>query len=481
MISKREERPAIMGGPKVRTITFPSQDTIGPLEQDSVIRALTGRLSGYQGNWSNHFYGGPFIQELEQKWRGYFRVKNAIPCNSATSGLQIALGAIGIRPGDEVIVSPYSMTCSATAPLVWSGIPVFADIEPGQYCLDPVSVRSRITEKTKAIIVVDLFGQSHDVEAFNAISRKFGIPVIVDSAQALGAKFPLSGPLNLPDRPEKSGHWRYHAGTGSTIGVYSFNFGKHITSGEGGMIVTEDEGLAFRCRLLMNHAEAVIHDMRIPVPPIARSAPQDMWGFNMRMTELSAALLIPQLDRLGLLLQRRLNNVAYLESLIQGNGLPIAFPRPRAEGYSHVFYVHPMEWEREKAEGLNRELFVDAVKAELSPLENRLDEGVPMGYGYITPIYLMPIFQKKVQADPRNVSYFPGSCPVCEETWANRLFLHRFIGPTAEGIGQTHIEDVALAFRKVWKHREALIKWDRSLYSEQRKSSHDGGPREKTS
>jgi len=150
-------------------------------------------------------------------------VKHAVSVNSATSGLYCAVGAVGVGPGDEVIVSPYTMAASATAALVYNAVPVFADIEPDCFCLSAESVAQKITERTKAILVVDIFGQPYDVDGINALAKKHGLIVIEDAAQAPGATF----------------RGRF-AGTLGDIGVYSLNYHKHIHSGEGGVVVTDD-------------------------------------------------------------------------------------------------------------------------------------------------------------------------------------------------------------------------------------------------
>ena len=282
---------AIFGGKPIRTKPFPSQNTMDENEINAVVKIMQeGRLSGYRANWGKEFWGGPAIQQLEEDWKKKFNVKHAIPCNSCTSGLQIACGAVGLTQGDEVIVSPYSMTCSATAPMIFGGVPVFADVEKDYYCIDPKSVEERITDKTKAIIAVSIFGQPYD-PIINEIAKKHNLLVIEDAAQAIGSMYSTDeywdGDEYLINQ---------YAGTLGDIGVYSFNYGKHITCGEGGMIVTNDDELAMRCRLLMNHAEAVINSAAllnaIPITPY-----ENMVGFNMRMTELNAAIVSEQLKK----------------------------------------------------------------------------------------------------------------------------------------------------------------------------------------
>ena len=183
---------AISGGKPVRSKKnyFPSASPIGKEELQAVTRVVkSGALSKFIGAWDPLFFGGPEVRAFESEWAKKINVKYALTSNSATSSIIMALGAIGIEPGDEVIVSPYSMCISATAPLFWGAVPVFADIEPEYFCLDPKSVEAAITPRTKAIIAVDLLGQAHDADAINAIARKHKLKVISDSAQAPGATY----------------------------------------------------------------------------------------------------------------------------------------------------------------------------------------------------------------------------------------------------------------------------------------------------
>src|SRR5574344_1647548 len=233
---------AINGGKKVRTELFPAYRVIGKEEEDAVVKVLrSGILSKYLGCWADDFYGGPQVQALEKEWAEYFGVKHAISMNSATSALYCAAGAIGLNPEDEVIVSPYTMAASATAPLIYNAVPIFADIEEEYFCLDVESIEAKITPKAKAIIVVDIFGQPYDAERINALAKKHNLYVIEDTAQAPGAKYKGK-----------------YAGTLGDIGVFSLNYHKHIHCGEGGIIVTDNDELAERLRLIRNHAEAVV-------------------------------------------------------------------------------------------------------------------------------------------------------------------------------------------------------------------------------
>ena len=458
---------AINGGSKVRTKLFPKQDTFDEREEKAVIEVLrNGKLSGYRGNWCPEFFGGEQIQALETEFAKKFGAKYAIACNSATSGLQIACGAIGLAPGDEVIVTPWSMSCSATAPLLWNAIPIFADIEKDNYCLDPDSIESKITDKTKAIIIVDLFGLPYDVERINAIAKKHNLMIIEDAAQAIGSCKSVRTDLTSNKYEKK------YAGTFGDIGVFSFNYGKHITCGEGGMIITDNENLAMRCRLIMNHAEAVINGMLDDVRDHQYyncSLNMNMLGFNMRMTEINAAIMRVQLEKFDTLQEQRWTNCGYLGYQLE-NLPPIIRTQGRG-GCSNTFYVQAFQWIQEKAEGIKRDKFIEAVKAELMPIENRMEEGVPLSCGYIKPLYLFPLFQnKQLYGGTKEVflketieyknhyeyeyyEYPEGLCPVAEDLWKNKLFLHRFIAPPTT---IDDLKDVVEAFNKVWENRQEL-------------------------
>ena len=280
---------AINGGAKIRETKFPASKSIGKEEEDAVKRVFdSGVFSRFLGCWHEDFYGGPQVRMLEKEWAEHFNVKHAIAVNSATSALYCAIGAIGVGPGDEVIVSPYTMTASATAPLIYNAIPVFADIEEDYYCLSPDSIEERITKNTKAIVAVDIFGQSYDADRINAIAGKHDLFVIEDCAQAPGAKY--------------KGKW---SGTLGDIGIYSLNYHKHIHTGEGGLLVTDDEELADKLRLIRNHAEAVVEAK-------GYSSLVNMLGFNYRMTEIEAAIAREQLKKLEILLEKRVQNVKYV-------------------------------------------------------------------------------------------------------------------------------------------------------------------------
>ena len=428
---------AINGGQKVRTQPFPFCSTIGTEEIAHVTSVLSsGVLSQFIGARHQYFYGGPEVRALEKEWAKYFGVKHAISVNSATSGLICAVGASGVEPGDEVIVTPYSMSISATAPLFYSAVPVFADIEKKYFCLDSASVESKITSRTKAIIVVNLFGQPYDADRINRIARKHNLVVIEDNAQAPGARYKGK-----------------YSGTLGDIGIYSLNYHKHIQSGEGGVVVTNDDSLAKKIRLIRNHAEAAVED----------GAPEDlanMLGFNFRMTEIEAAITREQLRKLKTVLQKRMQNVRYLSRKLQK--IPFIEPAPIRKESTHVFYALPFFYDEKKA-GISRNKFIEAVNAELTHTEKREAEGVRIGCGYVKPIYLLPLFQKQIcfgrKGYPFTLSkkrirlYKKGMCPVTEQMHEKNLFLVSLLEPC---MTKQDLDDIVKSFYKVWENLDEL-------------------------
>jgi len=423
------EKLALFGGKKVIAQPFTPYNSIGKEEVEATRRVVEkGVLSKFLGCWKlPDFYGGEKVKELEQAWTEYFQVKHAVTVNSNTSGLIAALGAIGVEPGDEVIVSPWTMCASATSILVWNAIPVFADIEDETFNLDPASIEKNITSYTKAIMLPDIFGHAAQLYEIMDIARRYNLKVIEDAAQAPGAFYKGK-----------------YVGTVADIGVFSLNYHKHIHTGEGGVCVTNDDELAERMQLIRNHAEACVEDKGV-------TNLSNMIGFNFRMTEIEAAIGIEQLRKLKTLVRERISAADRLtEGLHNLKGLRAPVIQ---KDCTHVYYVYPILFD-EKQLGIPRSMIIKALRAEGV-------SGLTEGYANI---HLLPMYQKKIaygnKGFPWNsecyngqVSYDKGICPVAEELQDTRyigiaLCLYRYT--------DDEIDLIIKSFYKTWENLDTL-------------------------
>jgi perosamine synthetase len=386
-----------------------------------------GVLSAYIGAPGPGFMGGSRVRKFEQEAAEYFDVKHAIAVNSWTSGLIAAVGAIGIEPGDEVITTPWTMAATATAIIHWNGIPVFADIDPETFNICPKSVAKLITPRTKAIMAVDIFGQSCDIQALRALANQYKLKLLCDTAQAPGARY--------GDK---------FTGTFADIGGFSLNYHKHIHCGEGGILVTNDDRLAERLCLIRNHAEAVIRSDN----PAELC---NMLGYNFRMGEIEAAIASIQLTKLASRVESRQRIAEELNaglSPLKGLKTPKIF-----EGATHVYYVYGLVLDIEEL-GVSRERILEALRAE----------GVPGVAGGYQNLHLLPLFRNKIAYGTKGfpwtspsceaeLQYGPGLCPEAE-----KLHSETFLGLNV-CMNELPTDDVALivdAFHKVWKSLDSL-------------------------
>lgn len=426
---------AILGGTPIRTNDFPNRVSMGIEEKQAALRVLDSDvLSGFVGAAGKFFNGGKEVVDFESLWANTYGFKNAISVNSWTTGLQVAVGAVGIEPGDEVICPPYTMSASATAVLFYGGIPIFADLDPNRYTLDPLAVERCISPRTKAIMVVHLFGYPADMDAIMSIAQKHGLKVIEDAAQAPGVLY--------KGRP---------VGAIGDVGGFSLNFHKHIHTGEGGLLVTNNDDIALRCRLIRNHGENATE--AYGVEDISNTI-----GSNYRFTELQAAIGIEQFKKLKGFLAHRTQLGQYLSSRL--SSIPGLSIQNIESGSTHSYYMFPIRFD-ENILGVSRNLFLRAVSAEL-PVPKYWDT-TPLAEGYVKPLYLNPVYQKQIaigkKGFPFNYNsgitykYPKGLCPVTEKLYDKELLLSPLV---REGMGIDDIKDFADAIEKVMSNLPQL-------------------------
>jgi perosamine synthetase len=417
---------ALFGGNPVIQYPLPLYPSLGDKELQAVTDVVkSGSLSGFYGSWGEEFLGGVKVKEFERHWSERFKVKHSISVNSNTAGLIAAMGAIGISPGDEVIVPPTTMSATVMSPLFYGGIPVFADIEDETFCIDPADIRRKITSKTRAIIAVNIFGHPARLHELRTLADEYGIYLIEDNAQS---------PLGMENDA--------YTGTIGHIGVFSLNYHKHIHTGEGGMCTTNDDMLALRLQMIRNHAENIVN-------PVGMSDITNMIGSNMRMTEMSAAVGIAQLEDADSHIGKRTALAENLSRIVQK--LPGLTPPMVREGCRHIYYVWTIKFD-EAIVGVSRDVFSKALNAE----------GFPNFTGYIRPLYMLPVFQqrKAIGRDgfpftlAPHIQYEWGMCPTAE-----RLYEKEFLcfETCAYDISEAILADFEKALKKVYEHRHELI------------------------
>ncbi len=420
---------AILGGDPVIKKPLSYYSSIGREEESAVSKVMqSGRISEFIGAWCDEFYGGPLIQEFESLWSAEFDCKHSISVNSNTSGLIAAMGAVGISPGDEVIVPPWTMSATSMAPLFYGGIPVFADVEKDYFCIDYESVKNKITSKTKAIIAVNLMGHPAELKKLRKLADEKGIYLVEDNAQA-------------PHAHENN----KLTGTIGHIGIASLNYHKHIHTGEGGVCTTNDDDLAQRLKLIRNHGENVIDELQI-------EDFSNLIGFNFRLTEIQAAIGISQIKKSSSLVDRRVDLSNQLSEQLSGiEGLIV--PKVR-NNCRHVYYIWPAKIDTKSLE-IDRDVISKAIEAE----------GCPTSTGYVKPLYNLPIFRSKIAIGNKgfpfslsNIDYNVCSeeCPNVEELH-NKSLIEFFI--CSYQLDGDEINLISDCYKKVFSNLDELRKF----------------------
>ena len=404
------EKLAIEGGKPVRDKPFPRWPIYGEEEIQLIAEILRSGNTHFRKSWVS--------KEFERRFAEWNGSKHAICCNSGTSAIHMALAAVGVGPGDEVIVPPRTFIGTVSPVLYQNAVPVFADIDPKTHNISPDAIRKVITKRTKAIIPVHLAGIPCDMDEIMAIAREHDLFVIEDCAQAHGAEY----------KGRKVGNFGH-------VNAFSMQDSKIITtSGDGGMVTTDDDEYAAFCRQFRNHGFASglrSDELHIYIHP--------RMGYNYRMTEIQAAVGLKAMDRVDEYIRIRRENAAYLtEHIREIDGLLPMYEPPGCKCTYYVYYV-TMELEKFK---VDRDQFVRALLAE----------NVGARIGTSAELYRQEIFQKRLAYswDPRiydgDVSYEGTICPVAHKVGQETFALEVAPPATTEDMA-----DVVAALEKVTK------------------------------
>lgn len=397
------ERLAIEGGYPVRGgKIYYGRQWIG--EDD--IRAVEEVLR------SDYITCGPKVDEFEQELARYTGAKYAVAVSNGTAALHCACLAAGIGPGDEVITTPLTFAASANCALYCGARPVFADVDPHTYNIDPASVRAHITDKTKAIVAVDFTGQAVRHEELRAICDEFGLVFIEDAAHAIATKYKGQQVGSLAD-----------------LTCFSFHPVKTITGGEGGAVTTNDEAL-YR-KLVLAHTHGITHD-EAQMQDAPHEGPwcyeQISLGYNYRMTDFQAALLVSQLHKVDHFAARRKQIVAaYNEAFADMPELILQQEIPESDTCRHLYIIRLA---LDKLTCTRRQFF-DAMSAE----------NVQCQVHYV-PVYWFPYYQ--------SLGYEKGLCPVAEEIYQGIMSIPLYPKMTDQDVEDTihAVKKVVEAYRK---------------------------------
>ncbi|QIP17058.1 DegT/DnrJ/EryC1/StrS family aminotransferase [Spirosoma aureum] len=394
---------AIDGGEKAVKTNFP-----WPIYDEQDVQAVADIVRS--GQWGNPDCAGA-VAEFEQQFATYCGSKYAISCVNGSVSLRLALIACGVRPGDEVIVPPYTFIATASVVLEVNCVPVFVDIDPNTYNLDPKALEAAITERTKVIIPVHFAGLPCDMDAILDIASRYKLRVLEDAAHAHGAEYKGKKLGSIGD-----------------AGSFSFQSSKNLTSGEGGMVITNDDALYETMNSLRNVGRL----------------PSGQWydhfnpGCNYRITQLQAVLLSEQLKRLDEQTHIRNENGIYLDNLLADiEGIAPLSREP--VDIRHSYHLYIFRYNKAKFNQMPKQAFVAMLAAE----------GLPCSSGYPHPLYKQPVFQQKnwmCYAIPDSVDYSQVYCPVAEHACADEaiwIFQQAMLGTRSD------MDSFAEAIRKV--------------------------------
>jgi perosamine synthetase len=324
---------------------------------------------------------GPKVPEFEQRFAELCQTRHAVACNSGTSALHLLVRAMGIGAGDEVITTPFSFVASSNCVIFEGAKPVFVDIDPETWCIDPTLIEAAVTPQTRALIPVDVFGVTADLDPIRAIAERHHLRIIEDSCEAAGATY----------------HGRPAGGLGDA-GVFGFYPNKQLTTGEGGMIVTDDAELAGLARSIRNQGRAAT----------AGWLAHERLGYNFRLSDINCALGCVQVERLPEILSARQKVAEMYDARLAGEDRLIV--QKTTPGCHKSWFVYVVRLADD---------FPPAARDRV--LQGLRDQGIGCS-NYFAPIHLQPFYQ-------HDYGLKAGDFPVCERIAARTVALpfHAFL------------------------------------------------------
>jgi dTDP-4-amino-4,6-dideoxygalactose transaminase len=391
---------AIDGGTPVRTTPFHPWPVFGEAEERNLLEVL------HSGKWG--VLTGSKVTEFEQKFAAYQSARFGVAVPNGTLALHLALRALGVGSGDEVITTPYTFIATASSILLTGATPIFVDIDPASYNLDPAKVEAALSERTRAILPVHLGGRPADMDALLALAQRHNLKLLEDACQAWGSE------------------WRgRRVGALGDLGAFSFQASKNITAGEGGMLVTNDPDLADKCWSIHN------------VGRLRGGAwyQHEIVGLNLRLPEWEGAVLLAQLERLPHQAAIREENTRYLQQVLRAEirGLNPLDDDPRVTAQSRHLFI--LRYTPQAFGGRSRAEFVRAMVAEGM---------TPVGGGYI-PLHQTPAIQRAMNPTDLKRS----DLTAAEQAGANTVWIDQtpFLGSRQD---LDSIVDAAIKIQKAW-------------------------------
>lgn len=405
-------KPAVLGGQPVRKAPFPDWPLVEPNDEKGLLATLRS------GEWYRR--GGDRVSTFERQWAKRLGVRRALATNGGTTALYAALAALGVGPGDEVLVPPYTFIATVNVVLLHHALPVFVDSDPRTHQIDATKIEAAVTPRTRAILPVHIAGAPADLDTILSVSKTRRLPVVEDACQAHLAE------------------WRGKpVGAHGAMGCFSFQASKNFNCGEGGSLVTDSDAYI--------QAASAFHNNGASLHGMSNDSNRAAHGCNLRMTEFQASVLLTQMERIEAQARKRTENAAYLDKLLAD--VPGVTPASTHDGCTrNAYHLYMLRYDREAFAGMPKKTLQKAMQAEGVPLSG--------GYGPLNKSDFLErafasrpfkaIYSDKQISEWRERNHTPANDKLCEEAF--------WLGQTTLLASKSGMEQIAEAFRKIQRH-----------------------------